>query len=32
MLDRDCWEAGTHLTVDSPNGPIEAEVTAIPFE
>ena len=32
MLDRDCWETGTRLTVDGPQGPIEAEVTPIPFD
>jgi dimethylsulfoniopropionate demethylase len=32
MLDSDCWEFGTTVTVDGPNGPISAEVTNIPFE
>ncbi|MGA1076311.1 MAG: glycine cleavage T C-terminal barrel domain-containing protein, partial [Ilumatobacteraceae bacterium] len=31
MLDREVWEPGTEVVVTSPDGPIAAEVTAVPF-
>ena len=31
MLDRAAWASGTHLTIESPEGVLEASVTDVPF-
>ena len=31
MLDRDAWDIGTAVTVESPTGPIPATVASVPF-
>jgi glycine cleavage system aminomethyltransferase T len=31
MLDRDAWDIGTAVTVESPIGPIPATVASMPF-
>jgi dimethylsulfoniopropionate demethylase len=32
MIEMDFWEPGTHVTVETPDGPAPAEVVALPFD